>query len=77
MNLKQETMKLIRKALYYYFFGVLYITSFIVLIILFDYVTKGYWLLPEFGNFIKTVLIGSFGGAMLHYAIINTDKTTI
>jgi tellurite resistance protein TehA-like permease len=68
-------MKPLLNFLYHYLFGVIISVLIIGTIILCDYIVKGYWLYPELNNFIKTVFYASFGGAMLHYAYFNINKS--
>jgi len=67
-------MKLLFKLFYHYLFGILYSSIAIMLVIFFDYLIKGYWLYPELNNFLKGLFFSSFGGALVHYSVVNFNK---
>ena len=67
-------MDTIKKAFYHYFIGVLISASIVFLIIIFDYFFNGYYLYPEFDNFIKVCLISGFGFGLTHFASTTFGK---
>jgi hypothetical protein len=68
-------MDVFKKALYHYVVGVLISASIVFLIIIFDYFFNGYYIYPQFGNFIEVCLISGVGFGVAHFASTQLKKT--
>jgi len=73
-NQIRNFMNTFKKALYYYFVGVLISSSIVIFIIVFDYFFNGYWAYPQLGNFITTCLASGIGFGLTYFIITLFDK---
>ncbi len=74
-NKKRNFMNTLKQALYHYVVGVLFTSSIVGLIIVFDYYINGYLQYPELKNFIKVCLLGGLGFGLTHFAYTEIFKS--